>query len=73
MSLLTLPIEMRARIYDFCFPPQHSQVQLIPYRLSSLACQLELPLSLYLVCKVIYQELPPLSAKLRSLDLLYII
>lgn len=73
MSFVTLPAELRALIYDFCFPPAHTRVQLIPYHASAPACHLNLPLSLYLVCKLVYTELPQLSSKLRTLDLLYII
>ncbi|MCJ1428432.1 hypothetical protein MMC29_006342 [Sticta canariensis] len=73
MNLIFLPPEVRAIIYDLCFPPVHSQVQLIPYRVSLPACHLNLPLPLYCVCKLIYAELPPLATKLRTLDLHYII
>ena len=73
MNFLALPVEVRAYIYDFCFPPKQSRIQLIPYHASSPTCRLNAPLSLYLVCRLIYAELPPLSSKLRSLDLLYII
>lgn len=73
MNLLSLPIEVRVRIYDFCFPPLYARVQLIPCRTSDPICHLNLPLSLYLVCKLIHDELPPLASKLRSLDLLYVI
>lgn len=73
MSLLGLPPEVRACIYDFVFPPKHSQVQLIPYDASSASCHLNLPLALYRVCKQIYSELPPLDSKLRSLDIVHVI
>lgn len=72
-AFLTLPIELRSLIYDFCFPPRHTRVQLIPYYINDSACQLKLPLSLYLVCKTINRDLPELSQKVQSLDLLYII
>ena len=71
--MLELPPEIRTLIYDFCFPPPGTLFQLIPYHNSIQACKLNLPLSAYLVCKTIYHELPRLSIKLRSLDLLYII
>ncbi|KAI9696805.1 MAG: hypothetical protein M1836_005167 [Candelina mexicana] len=73
MSLLTLPAELRSLIFDFCFPPPKTQVQLIPYRALAPQCHLNLPLSLYFVCKLFYTELPLLSSKLRSLDFLYVI
>lgn len=74
MSLfLSLPAEVRARIYDFCFPPACTRVQLIPYRAACPPCRLHLPWSLYLVCKLIHRELLPLSAKLSSLDFLFVI
>ncbi|MCJ1361090.1 hypothetical protein MMC16_000187 [Acarospora aff. strigata] len=73
MNLLSLPPEVRSRIYDFCFPPPQTRVELLPYRAASPRCYLNLPLSLYLVCKFIYFELPLLSTKLRSLDFLYIV
>lgn len=73
MELLSLPPEIRVLIYDFCFPPPYRHVQLIPYRASSLICHLNLPLSLYRVCRLISNELPHLSNKLRSLNFLYII
>ncbi|KAI9718589.1 MAG: hypothetical protein M1812_004040 [Candelaria pacifica] len=73
MSLLTLPAEVRGLILDFCFPLPKTQVQLIPYRALAHQCRLNLPLSLYLVCKSLYKELPLLETKLRSLDFTYII
>lgn len=44
---------------------------LVPYRPAKPECHLELPLSLYLVCKTIYNELPKLRSKLHALDLIY--
>lgn len=72
-NLLNLPCELRTRIYHYCFPPPHSHIQLIPYRSSSPTCHLNLPLSLYLVCKAISAELPPLPAQVRKLDFVFII
>ncbi|KAJ7494430.1 hypothetical protein B0H11DRAFT_936348 [Mycena galericulata] len=71
--LLALPPELRLIIYNFCFPPAQTPVQIVPYRASLPACRLNLPLPLYLVCKQIHSELPPLPEKLRRLDLTYII
>lgn len=73
LSLLELAPEIRILIYDFCFPPPRTRFQLVPYHPSIEACKLNLPLSAYSICKTIYHELPLLSIKLRSLDLLYII
>jgi hypothetical protein len=73
MSLLSSPPEVRGIIFDFCFPPPQTYVQIVPYRTSLPACRLNLPLSLYLVCKLITSELEPLPAKLRRLDVTYII
>ncbi|KAJ7176307.1 hypothetical protein C8R43DRAFT_557042 [Mycena crocata] len=73
MALLLLPPELRALIYDFCFPPSQTNVQIIPYHTSAPACRLNLPLALYLVCKLISSELEPVPTKLRRLDLTYII
>jgi hypothetical protein len=73
MSLLSSPPEVRGIIFDFCFPPPQTYVQIIPYRTSLPACRLDLPLALYLVCKLIASELGPLPAKLRRLDFTYII
>ncbi|KAJ7342539.1 hypothetical protein DFH08DRAFT_874487 [Mycena albidolilacea] len=73
MSLLRSPPEVRGIIFDFCFPPPQTYVQIVPYRTSLPACRLNLPLALYLVCKLITSELEPLPAKLRRLDFTYII
>ncbi|KAF7344353.1 hypothetical protein MSAN_01916300 [Mycena sanguinolenta] len=73
MPLLRLPPEVRGIIFDFCFPPPKTSVQIIPYRISLPACRLNLPVALYRVCKLITSELPPLAVKLRRLDLTYII
>ncbi|KAJ6619773.1 hypothetical protein B0H10DRAFT_1946591 [Mycena sp. CBHHK59/15] len=73
MPLLTLPPELRSIIFDFCFPPVQTPVQIIPYRTALPACRLNLPLALYLVCKLINKELEPLPAKIRRLDFRYII
>ncbi|KAJ7176306.1 hypothetical protein C8R43DRAFT_557026 [Mycena crocata] len=73
MALLLLPPELRVLIYDLCFPPRQTNVQIIPYHTSAPACRLNLPLALYLVCKLISSELGPLPTKLRRLDLTYII
>ncbi|KAJ7809178.1 hypothetical protein B0H14DRAFT_3760051 [Mycena olivaceomarginata] len=67
------PPEVRGIIFNFCFPPPQNYVQIVPYRTSFPACRLNLPLALYLVCKLITSELGPLPAKLRRLDLTYII
>lgn len=72
-TFLNLPPEIRIQIYGHCFPPARTRIQLIPYWAHFTECQLNLPLSLYLVCKSIYAELPLLSNKLRSLDNLYIV
>lgn len=71
--LLSLPVELRSMIYDFCFPPQETRVQLVPYRKNSPACKRNIPTCLYLICRRIHAELPSLSSKVQSLDLLYII
>lgn len=71
MNLLDLPPELRLHIYDLAFPPQYQRVQLLPYDAASPACWLDLPLALYRVCKQITRELPPLRARLRSLDIVY--
>lgn len=71
--ILTLPTEIRLRIYEFCFPSSNRQVQLIPYYVHDPRCHLNLPLNIYLVCKKIYHELPPLHIKLRSLDFTFVI
>lgn len=71
--ILTLPTELRLRIYEFCFPPSNRQVQLIPYYANTPRCHLNLPLNIYLVCRQFYHELPPLDLKLRSLDFTFII
>ncbi|KAJ7161042.1 hypothetical protein C8R46DRAFT_1106322 [Mycena filopes] len=34
MTLLSVPPEIRAIIFDFCFPPAHTYVQIIPYQIS---------------------------------------
>ncbi|KAJ7022666.1 hypothetical protein C8F04DRAFT_234300 [Mycena alexandri] len=73
MSLLSIPPELRMIIFDFCFPPVQTCVQIIPYRTSLPACRLNLPVALYSVCKAISSELEPLQAKLRRLDFTYII
>ncbi|KAJ7161039.1 hypothetical protein C8R46DRAFT_1106316, partial [Mycena filopes] len=73
MTLLDLPPEIRSMIFDFCFPPAHTYVQIIPYQISLAACRLNLPVALYSICKSIASELEPLPAKLRRLDLTYII
>ena len=72
-KLVNLPPEVRLQIYDHCFPPAGARVQLLPYWTHLPECRLNLPLSLYLVCRSIYAELPLLSTKLRSLDNLYVI
>lgn len=72
-SLTNLPAEVRLQIYDHCFPPNRARIQLLPYWVHVPECRLNLPLSLYLVCRSIYAELPLLSTKFRSLDNLYII
>lgn len=72
MSLLKLPIELRLRIYDFCFPPPGTNVQVVPYIASSSSCHLNLPLHLYLVCKTIYTELPLLKSKFHQLDFTFL-
>lgn len=67
-------IARRAVVYHLqLLLPISAHVQLIPYRASSPGCHLNLPLSLYLVCKLIYNELPLLSSKNCSLDFVYII
>ncbi|KAJ7136629.1 hypothetical protein C8R44DRAFT_767519 [Mycena epipterygia] len=71
--LLGVPPELRSIIFDFCFPPAHTPVQIIPYRTSLPACRLNLPVTLYSTCKLITSELEPLPAKLRRLDFTYII
>ncbi|KAJ7029651.1 hypothetical protein C8F04DRAFT_1264731 [Mycena alexandri] len=73
MSLLSIPPELRMIIFEFCFPPAQTCVQIIPYRTSLPACRLNLPVALYSVCKAISSELEPLQAKLRRLDFTYII
>ncbi|KAJ7785320.1 hypothetical protein DFH07DRAFT_1054643 [Mycena maculata] len=73
MSLLSIPPEIRGIIFDFSFPPPQTFVQIIPYIASLPACHLDLPLALYTVCKLITAELGPLPAKLRRLDLTYVI
>ncbi|KAJ7640674.1 hypothetical protein DFH06DRAFT_619697 [Mycena polygramma] len=73
MHLLGIPPELRSLIYDLCFPPPRAYVQIVPYRTSLPACRLNLPVALYLICKFITSELEPLPAKLRRLDLTYII
>ncbi|KAJ6470521.1 hypothetical protein C8R45DRAFT_1015868, partial [Mycena sanguinolenta] len=73
MPLLCVPPEVRGIIFDFCFPPPQTYVQIVPYRISLPACRLNLPVALYRVCKLITSELPPLTMKLRQLDLTYII
>lgn len=73
MSLLSIPPEIRGIIFDLCFPPPQTYVQIVPYRISLPACRLNLPLALYLVCKLVTSELEPLPAKLRRLDFTYII
>ncbi|KAJ7611704.1 hypothetical protein FB45DRAFT_875266 [Roridomyces roridus] len=72
-SLLTLPCELRSLIYAFLFPAPRSPIQIVPYVASSPACRLALPTSLYLVCKLIQEELGPLPARLTRLDLTYLI
>ena len=72
MSLLGLPIELRLQIYDFCFPPPGTSVQVVPYMACLSSCRLNLPLHLYLVCKTIYAELPHLKSKLRQLDFIFL-
>lgn len=72
-NLINLPPEVRLQIYDHCFPPAGARIQLLPFWAHFPECHLNLPSSLYLVCKAIYAELPLLSSKLRSLDNLYII
>lgn len=71
--ILTLPTEIRLRIYEFCFPSSNRQVQLIPYYLHDSRCHLNLPLNTYLVCRKFYHELPPLHVKLCSLDFTFVI
>lgn len=71
--ILTLPTEIRLRIYDFCFPSSKRQVQLIPYYARDSRCRLNLPLNIYLVCKQFFHELHPLPVKLRSLDFTFVI
>ncbi|KAJ6470442.1 hypothetical protein C8R45DRAFT_1015654, partial [Mycena sanguinolenta] len=73
MSLLRVPPEIRGIIFEFCFPPPRTYVQIIPYRISLPACRLNLPVALYRVCKLITSELTPLPVKLRHLDFIYII
>ncbi|KAJ6460836.1 hypothetical protein C8R47DRAFT_1242147 [Mycena vitilis] len=73
MHLLEIPPELRGLIYDLCFPPPQTYVQIVPYRTSLPACRLHLPVALYLVCKLITSELEPLPAKLRRLEFTYII
>ncbi|KAJ6586314.1 hypothetical protein DFH09DRAFT_1143115, partial [Mycena vulgaris] len=73
MSLLQLPPELRSIIFNLCFPPARTPVQIIPYRTSLPACRLNLPVALYSVCKLITSDLEPLPAKLRRLDFTYII
>ncbi|KAJ7042926.1 hypothetical protein C8F04DRAFT_1075286 [Mycena alexandri] len=73
LTLLALPPELRALIFDFCFPPPCTYVQIIPYQTSLPACRLNLPLALYSICKAISSELKPLPDKLRRLDFTYII
>ncbi|KAJ7087674.1 hypothetical protein B0H15DRAFT_842813 [Mycena belliarum] len=73
MSLLGLPPELRAIIFDFCFPSPQTLVQIIPYQTSLPACRLNLPLAIYGVCRCITSELEPLPDKLRRLDFTYII
>ncbi len=72
-GLLNLPPELRALIWEFCFPPPQTQVQLIPYWKCSPACHMNLPLSLYLVCRSIYTELPCLFDKFRAMDFCFTI
>lgn len=71
--ILTLPTELRLRIYEFCFPPSNIQIQLIPYYANAPHCHLNLPLNIYLVCRQFYHELPSLTAKLQSLNFTFII
>ncbi|KAJ7042931.1 hypothetical protein C8F04DRAFT_1075308, partial [Mycena alexandri] len=73
LTLLALPPELRALIFDFCFPPPCTYVQIIPYQTSLPACRLNLPLALYSICKAISSELEPLPEKLRRLDFTYLI
>ncbi|KAJ6562553.1 hypothetical protein B0H19DRAFT_1144940 [Mycena capillaripes] len=73
MSLLSIPPELRAIIYELCFPPAQTYVQIIPYCTSLPACRLNLPVALYRICKLLTSELEPLPAKLRRLDFTYII
>ncbi|KAJ6470516.1 hypothetical protein C8R45DRAFT_424775 [Mycena sanguinolenta] len=72
MSLLRIPPEVRGIIFNLCFPPPQTYVQIIPYGISLPACRLNLPLALYRVCKLITSELTPLPVKLRRLDFIYI-
>ncbi|KAK7044438.1 hypothetical protein R3P38DRAFT_3388809 [Favolaschia claudopus] len=72
-TLLSIPPEVRGLILDFCFPPPQAYIQIVPYRTTLAACRLNLPVELYRVCKLIHSELEPLPAKLRRLDLTYII
>lgn len=73
MTILTLPPELRVIIYDYCFPAPQSHVVLVPYRPAKPECHLDLPLSLYLVCKTIHNDLTPLQSKLHALNLVYIV
>ncbi|KAJ7118947.1 hypothetical protein C8R44DRAFT_186576 [Mycena epipterygia] len=73
MSFIALPPELRSIIYRFCFPLEQTPVQIFPYRTSLPACRLNLPLSLYCVCKLIHNELVPLPEQLRRLDFTYIV
>lgn len=72
MSLLGLATELRLQIYDCCFPPPGTNVQVVPYIASSSSCHLNLPLNLYLVCKTVYAELPHLKSKFRQLDFTFL-
>lgn len=58
MGLLDLPPEIRLRIYDFCFPPPDSFLSYWP---KNNVPHLNVPPPLYLVCKTILNELPPLK------------
>ncbi|KAI9723683.1 MAG: hypothetical protein M1812_000983 [Candelaria pacifica] len=69
----TLPPELRLQIYTYTFPPSATQIQLIPYHRNHPTCSLNLPLTLYYVCRQIHAELPSLPKMLRSLNFAFII
>ncbi|KAJ7701177.1 hypothetical protein B0H17DRAFT_1176568 [Mycena rosella] len=73
MSLLSIPPELRSIIFNLCFPPLQTPVQIIPYRASLPGCRLNLPLALYCICRLITSEIEPLPVMLRRLDFTYII